>query len=159
MIDCIGDLNSILSYYTSGTFLMGLGFALMIGELIFTEMFLLWIGASFLFTGAVVYSLSCSVMWTTFIFSCFSILSLWIGRKYYEIKNKRLVYHTLNDRSLTIVGKSFILKKDPDLKDPLMGIIMIEGTRWMAKSNTILDDESLVNVTDVQGNILIIEKA
>jgi len=134
-----------------------LGFLLLILEMLAPGAILMWFGAGALLVGGLLYVFPDMIWeWQVFIFSVFSLASVFVWKKYSKSNpNDNTESGTLSQR-----GKSLIGRKVPLVEAITNGVgrVQIDDTFWRVEGND-LEINTLVIITDADGASLKVKNA
>jgi len=131
------------------------GLVLLMAELVAPGVFLLFIGAAAMVTGAFVLLFDLGVGPALILFAIYTALAVAIGRKVYGNRNVDSPDPLLNDRSARLVGRSVTVVAAVDAGS---GRVRVGDSEWSARGGPAAVGE-LVRVVGVEGNCLRVEGA
>ena len=133
----------------------GIGLLLALGELVLPGVFLIWLGGAALAT-AVVVALGPDMAWygQLAVFGVFSVVSIFVGRRYYKGRESDEGGDILNQRGARLIGKEFVLIEDMANGS---GRVKIGDSPWLVHGPNGLKEGDMVRVVDVKGSALSVE--
>jgi len=131
------------------------GLLLLMAELVAPGVFLLFIGAAAMVTGAFVLQFDLGIGPALILFAIYTALAVAIGRKVYGNRNVDSPDPLLNDRSARLIGRSVTVVTAVDEGS---GRVRVGDSEWSARGGPAQPGE-LVRVVAVEGNCLRVEGA
>lgn len=145
--------NFVVDYW----FWFGLAILLFILEIFTFTSFSLWIGIGAILTGAIVF-LFPGLDWEIqgIIFAIMALVGVAIGYKFFRSQEiqKRKENETLNRRGHQYIGRVF---KVVEAIENGRGIVKVDDSIWIAKSDVDVAEGVRVKVYSVEGNSLIVK--
>ncbi len=133
---------------------LAFGLILLALELLGTAGYFLWLGISALIVGVLMTLLDMSwqLQWSAFV--VFSLVTTWLWwRKQLRSDKQSDAGRSLNQKQKQLIGTKIHLDNDISIGD---NRINLGDTTWTARSNVNIKAGAMVEVTDVDGIILII---
>jgi len=131
------------------------GLLLLMAELVAPGVFLLFIGAAAMATGAFVLLFDLDLGAALVLFTIYTALAVAIGRKVYGNRNVDSPDPLLNDRSARLIGRSVTVVAAVDADG---GRVRVGDSEWSARGGPAQPGEK-VRIVGVEGNCLRVEGA
>ncbi|MGF1722725.1 NfeD family protein [Vibrio kyushuensis] len=128
---------------------LAFGLALLAMELLGTAGYFLWLGISALIVGVIFTSLPMSwqLQWVSF--GVFSLITTWLWwRRQLKADTKDDQSRDLNQKQKQLVGQTLVLEEDIVAGK---NRIELNGTSWMARSESNIMKGSRITIVDVEG--------
>ena len=129
------------------------GLALLCAELIAPGIFLVFVGAAALATGAAVLLFDLTLTVSLVLFAAFALLGVQLGRRFYARPETGHDDPLLNDRAGRLIGRSLVVTRAIEGQD---GRVRVGDGEWTARGGPAAVGAT-VRVTAVEGNCLIVE--
>lgn len=131
------------------------GLLLLMAELVAPGVFLLFIGAAAMVTGAFVLLFDLGIVPALILFAIYTALSVAVGRKVYGNRNVDSPDPLLNDRSARLIGRSVAVVTAVDEHG---GRVRVGDSEWSARGGPASPGD-MVRIIGVEGNCLRVEGA
>jgi membrane protein implicated in regulation of membrane protease activity len=129
------------------------GVVLLIAEVVAPGVFLVFIGAAALATGAFTLLFDLGIAAQLTLFALYAIVAVMIGRRMYANAATDSSDPLLNDRSARLVGRSVTVI---EMVDEHAGRVRVGDSEWSARGGPGRPGER-VRITGVDGNCLLVE--
>lgn len=129
------------------------GVILLAMEILVPGVFLVWIGIAAIVTGIFALLFPIGIAGQLGLFALYSVLAVYVGRRFYGVKGDDSIDARLNDRTAQLIGRRVLVVQPVDEDS---GRVRVGDSEWSARGGPAQPGER-VRITGVEGNCLIVE--
>lgn len=129
------------------------GVLLLAAEMLLPGVFLVWIGIAAIVTGIFALLFPIGLAGQLGLFALYSVLAVFVGRRFYGVSGVENVDSRLNDRAAQLIGRRVLVVQPVDEDS---GRVRVGDSEWSARGGPAQPGER-VRITGVEGNCLIVE--
>lgn len=129
------------------------GVILLALEILAPGVFLVWIGIAAIVTGLFALLFPINLAGQLGLFALYSVLAVYVGRRFYAVKGDSNVDARLNDRAAQLIGRRVLVVQAVDEDG---GRVRVGDSEWGARGGPAQPGDK-VRITGVEGNCLIVE--
>lgn len=134
-------------------FWLGLGLLLAIGEMTIPGVFLIWMAAAALVTGAVSWIVPIGMPWQVLLFAALSMIFVFSGRRWLHQHPVEAADPKMNDRGARAVGEVVVVSQ---VIEAGSGRVRLGDSEWLAKGPDA-EPGTRMKVSGADGAVLLVE--
>ena len=134
-------------------FWLGLGLLLAIGEMTIPGVFLIWMAAAALVTGAVSWIVPIGMPWQVLLFAALSMIFVFSGRRWLRQHPVEAADPKMNDRGARAVGEVVVVSQ---VIEAGSGRVRLGDSEWLAKGPDA-EPGTRMKVSGADGAVLLVE--